>query len=110
MRIAASIASPSWPNASCCCVTTPPSDASAPEGSFALVIAFDTEVEALARSLPFGVTETVAVRCPRWVVTDAGLSLCCTVAIWSSRMSPARLGIVRAFSSSTVVGGFALCR
>ncbi|KJL32798.1 hypothetical protein RL72_00150 [Microbacterium azadirachtae] len=79
--MAASIASPSWPNASCCCVTTPPREASAPDGRSAFAIAFDTEAEALARSLPFGVTDTVAVRCPRWVVTDAGLSLCCTVAI-----------------------------
>ena len=110
MRIAASIARPSWPKASCCCVSTPPTFASAPVGRSTSFSTAVTVAEAAVRLSVDGVTVTVDVRCPRCVVMEVGPWLSATVATWSRVRGPAAVGICSAFSSSIVAGTEAACR
>ncbi len=105
MRIAASRASPSCENAFVWSASTPPISARAPLGRSASASARVTVADAAVRSSVEGVTVTVAVRRPRWVVIEAGPSLSPTVAMASNRIGPAAVGTSRARSSSRVVGG-----
>ena len=64
----------------------------------------------MPRSSPDGVAETVALRRPCTVVTEAGPSTSATVARVSSGTMPVGVGTSSADSVSIVVGGFSVSR